>query len=694
LKAAVLYLVIGGLWILLSDRILAWIVLDPARYARLQTLKGWLFVLVTAAIAYVVVRSRLQEAVAFAELAADRESQYRRIVETANEGIWIIDQHAATTFVNQQMADMLGYTVAEMVGQSIFTFVSERDRPRAAENLARRRARLAERLTFRFVRRDGATIWAVLNTSPIKAEEGTYLGSLAMVSDITKRKEVQEEREKLVQRLGEHAREVQKIVDTVPDGLFLLSADRQVSLTNPVADEYLAELVDNGPDRLDRLGNKPVAELLTPPPKGQWHEIRCKGHVFEVIARSTDRDSKPANWVVLLRDVTERRNVQDLARRQERLSAIGQLAAGIAHDFNNIMSVIVLYTDMLLRTPDLSEEVNERIQTVSNQAKEATYLIQQILDFARASVLEQVALDLVPFVSGIVQLMHRMLPESIQIDFVYDKDDYVISADPTRIQQVIMNLLINARDAMPQGGTITIRLDRVRVGHQGGAPLHTMEKGDWVHISVTDTGSGMDPDTLARIFDPFFSTKPAGRGTGLGLAQVYGIVKQHAGEIDVTSELGGGTIFDIYLPMHPASEIVVSEDRVESVTLGQSETVLLVEDDPVVLASLTEGLRSLNYKVLQADDGQAALSLLQAHDGEISLVLSDFVMPQMGGRALLAVVRRQYPKVPMVMLTGHPLDRELDELLSEGLSDWLLKPPPLEKLAAVIARVIAEHAAE
>jgi two-component system, cell cycle sensor histidine kinase and response regulator CckA len=235
-------------------------------------------------------------------------------------------------------------------------------------------------------------------------------------------------------------------------------------------------------------------------------------------------------------------------QQQERLAAVGQLAAGIAHDFNNIMAVIVLYTQMSLRMPDIPTQLRGRLQVVDQQAARATELIQQILDFCRRAVLEPRPMDLEPFLKEIVKLLERTIPENIKMELTYGADDYTVNADPTQMQQAVMNLVVNARDAMlPKGGgKLDIELDRLRMTRHQEPPLPKMEAREWVR--VTDTGIGIPPEALPHIFEPFSTTKEMGKGTGLGLAQVYGIVKQHKGHIDVATKVGGGTTFTLYLP--------------------------------------------------------------------------------------------------------------------------------------------------
>jgi two-component system cell cycle sensor histidine kinase/response regulator CckA len=373
------------------------------------------------------------------------------------------------------------------------------------------------------------------------------------------------------------------------------------------------------------------------------------------------------------------------------LAAVGQLAAGIAHDFNNIMAVISLYADMSLRTPGLPAKMYERLETMNQQARRATDLIQQILDFSRRAILERRPMNLLVFLKEQVRLLERALPESIRIDLAYDRDEYMVNADPTRMQQAIMNLALNARDAMPEGGQLRISLAQIQIEDRRAARLPEMESGEWLQVTVSDTGVGISPDDLPHVFDPFFSTKAPGEGSGLGLAQVHGIVGQHEGHIDVESQPGQGTTFTIYLPALPMRPQEPLALEMSTLIKGQGETILVVEDDVVVRETMVDSLELLNYRVLEAANGQEALALLEQRGDEIALVLSDVVMPEMGGVALLHALRERGLEVGMVLMTGHSLERKMESLRAQGMIDWLPKPPDLEQLAKVVARALGNE---
>jgi len=543
---------------------------------------------------------------------------------------------------------------------------------------------------------DGERLNVIL-TMTIPEMPEKFNSVLISIMDITERKRVEEERERLLIQNRAQIRRIQQIIATVPEGVFSLDEEHHVVLINPVAERYLALLADAGMgDTLTHLGDRALPELLTSPPRqGMWHEVKYEDdgdqRIFEVLSRPMSTGAPEEKWVVVIRDVTQERERRMRIQQQERLAAVGQLAAGIAHDFNNLMAVIVLYTQMELRNPDLPAKLQDRLRTIVEQAERATELVQQILDFGRRTALKRQPMSLAPFLKEQVKLLRRTIPENIKISLDYEETDYVINADPTRIQQAIMNLALNARDAMPHGGHLQIDLAGFNVTDPASAPLPGMDAGPWIQITVSDTGVGIPPAALPHIFEPFFTTKGPGEGSGLGLAQVYGIVHLHNGDIDVTSEVGQGAAFTIYLPTVSIPPQFGRDVPLSALVAGQQETILIVEDDAAMRDALVGAVESLNYRVRTARDGRAALAILDDHAAEIDLILSDLVMPEIGGQALLRELKRRGLMMPVVILTGHPMDQALADLKAQGLTAWLRKPLDLDQLAQMLAQALRER---
>jgi nitrogen-specific signal transduction histidine kinase len=393
--------------------------------------------------------------------------------------------------------------------------------------------------------------------------------------------------------------------------------------------------------------------------------------------------------------MTEQYEMERRAQHQERLAAVGQLAAGIAHDFNNIMAAITLYAQMAARTTDLSPRNQERLTIIHQQALYATELIQQILDFGRRSVMKRHPLELLMLLKEQLKLLERTLPENIRITLHATPGEYIINGDSARLRQVFVNLAVNARDAMPSGGELHFEVQRVIVTPGTPPPLLELREGEWVLLKVSDTGVGMTADAQAHLFEPFFTTKAPGKGTGLGLAQVYGIVSAHGGYIDLQTQLNQGTAFYIYLPALPVDPPLSLQEEVRELPTGNGEAILVVEDNLTTRAALVDYLETINYTVLTAENGQEALRILaqQPASHPIALILSDVVMPVMGGIALLRDLQRQRWGGKVLLLTGHPLEEELKALRSAEetsiLAGWLLKPVGMEQLAIQITEALA-----
>jgi signal transduction histidine kinase/DNA-binding response OmpR family regulator len=503
------------------------------------------------------------------------------------------------------------------------------------------------------------------------------------------RQRAEADREQLLRRIQEQARVMQQLIETVPEGVVMLNHEGLILLANPAAQTLLARLaaVSVG-DHLAHLGDRSLEELLVELSPGHWHAVSHEGAHHEIIARPVRSAEPSSGYVLVIRDVTHEREIQERAQQQERLAAVGQLAAGVAHDFNNIMSVIMLYASGTQYDETLSPELQQRMEIIQKQAKQASSLTEQILDFGRRSSLERLPLNLNTFFKEAVKLLERTLSENIAVHFEYPDRPLLVNADPTRMQQVITNLVVNARDAMPDGGTLTIRLHALAFARPADAPLANMAPGLWAHIAVGDTGSGIPDEALPHIFEPFFTTKMRGKGTGLGLAQVYGIVKQHGGELDVRTQLGAGTTFHLYLPALPPRREQEARTTLPSVTTGSGETLLLVEDNEAARFALADTLETLNYRVLVAHNGEEGLALYAQHREEIDLVLSDVVMPLMGGPALFYALKEFDPEVRMMLLTGHSMNTDMQLLLADGMAGWLRKPPQVEELARAVAEAL------
>jgi len=635
------------------------------------------------------------------ELNIQDTGELRRYLETHPEFVQRTAQMIHVIDVNRTTLEMFGAaSKAKMLGALDRIIL-----PETADTLREELIAIAEGKTYFSGETVNQTLQGekrnVLVTMTIPSDPEKLERVLVCLTDITDRVQAEAEQERLLAQIQAQAQQLQHVMDAVPEGVLLLDQRHRVILANPVARDDLAFLADASlGDTLTHLGDVPLDELLTSLPEGLWHEILFGNRTYEVVARPIETGPTSAGWVLVTHDTTQEREIQKRVQRQERLASVGQLAAGIAHDFNNIIAVISLYAKMLLRNPDLTEDAIQRLEIVDEQAWRASDLIQQILDFSRSSVIECQPMDLRIFLKEQVKMFQRTMPENIEIRFSYEQTEtdaaYTVNADPTRMQQAVMNLVVNARDAMPEGGELDIKLARLTIEDPTQVPLPEMADAlsstrEWIRLTVADTGTGIPPEIRSHLFDPFFTTKAPGKGAGLGLAQVHGIVGQHEGYVDVESEVGQGATFTIYLPAIPVQRPKVLINTQQETPLGQGQTLLVVEDNDLTREAIVESLKMLNYRVLQAANGLQALDVIEGA-GPIALVLSDVVMPKMGGRALFQALkskqREDVGDVKMILMSGHPIEEELQALQAQGLDGWIAKPPDLGKLGELIAQVI------
>lgn len=510
-----------------------------------------------------------------------------------------------------------------------------------------------------------------------------------------------------------------RVIQSVPSGVALLDAAHHVLLANSTAWVCLnaiGEVDDSG--ILLRLGDLTTAELIgafeqaignhypAEPEAQALHNLSIDNHVFEITVRSLPRVEVPPHplvdqnlaeqnlaeqWLLIIRDVSLEIATFDHQSTQQRQAVVGQLAAGIAHDFNNILAVISLYCQLLQKKPQ-ANKYKDYLNTIREQATRGASLVSQLLDFGRQSLMQPTSVDLVPFLRDFLDLVRRTFPENIALDFDTYVENLYVHVDPSHLQQVFMNLALNSRDAMPTGGSFQIQLKTMDIGIGEPSPVPGMSPGLWSQILVIDTGCGMSVEIRDQIFEPFFTTKEPDKGTGLGLAQVYGIIQQLGGEISVSSIEKSGTTFTIYLPIEGLASVPRKEPplALALIPFAEKKRILVVEDEPAVRSALEEMLTTLGFDdIYIAENGHEALHCLLSVDGEIDLVLSDMVMPLMGGLELFEALRDKYPEVKMIISTGYPLENGGEALLRRGVADWVMKPFSIDEVSAKIRRALA-----
>jgi PAS domain S-box-containing protein len=424
------------------------------------------------------------------------------------------------------------------------------------------------------------------------------------------------------------------------------------------------------------------------------YELHWQKRIFESHVRPLrGPDGEIVGVIGVALDITDRKQLADQLRQSQKLQAVGELAGGVAHDFNNLLMVVKGHAEMLAdRLPrDSADRQNPALQNVEQiqqAAERAAALTRQLLAFSRMQVLQPRVLDLNEVVAGMIQMVSRVIGANIELAFLPGANLGRVKADPSQIEQVALNLVVNARDAMPDGGRLTIETSNVQLERDYATQHAVVDPGPYVMLTVSDSGTGMDAATKARIFEPFFTTKAQGRGTGLGLATVYGVVKQSGGYVWVYSELGHGTTFKVYLPMVQApAEKTAPEKTVQGHEPG-TETILFVEDEQSVRELVSEYLSARGYRVLDASDGQQALEIAAAHSGKIQLLITDVVMPRLSGRELAARLAATRPDLKVLYISGYTDDSVFRHGVLQGGMDFMQKPFNLKALAAKIREVL------
>jgi PAS domain S-box-containing protein len=408
-------------------------------------------------------------------------------------------------------------------------------------------------------------------------------------------------------------------------------------------------------------------------------------------------DADSAGLMLFLIDVTEQKNLEAQFSQSQKMQAVGQLAGGVAHDFNNLLTAIIGFCDLLLLRSRPGDPAFADIMQIKQNANRAANLVRQLLAFSRQQTLQPRVIDITDVLVELSHLLRRLIGENIELEFGHGRDLGLVMVDQGQLEQVVINLAVNARDAMPTGGRLTIRTANVRPAQARRRGHEVMPAGDYVLIEVRDTGIGIAPDNLARIFEPFFSTKEVGSGTGLGLSTVYGIVKQTGGFIFVDSNPGTGTAFEIYLPRHQAGEVIAT-DRTDAAEppvpkdLTGTGNVILVEDDDAVRTFGGRALRNKGYRVVEAKSGETALDLVRDATGRINLLITDVVMPQMDGPELIREVRHIDPDIKVIFISGYTEDAFRQRLGSDSDIHFLAKPFSLKQLAIKVKEVIGETA--
>jgi PAS domain S-box-containing protein len=631
----------------------------------------------------------------------NQTDRLRNVIDNVPGVVWESSLTSAggrsVDFVSDYIETLLGYSVEEWTSTPNFgrKIIHDEDRERVEQDLSNLIANgeAAISLEFRWIAKDGSVKWVQTKAAAVKDDAGSVVGFRGVTIDITDRKTAE-----FAVRESEERYRLLFANNPIPMWVYDLETLAFLEVNNAAVTHYgysrseflsmrITDIRD--PNQAETLEQN-IASIDGPisAPK-VWKHKKSDGVEIsvEITAHSLDFNGRRSR-LVLAHDVSDRQMLEQQLRHSQKMEAIGVLAGGIAHDFNNLLTVINGYADlMMLTAPEREGQFWSNLQDIREAGERAAGLTRQLLAFSRKQVLAPKVLDLNAVVADLEKMLRRIIGENIDFRTIGDEDLLHISADPGQIEQIVMNLVVNAKDAMPSGGKLTIESHNVELTETYAQSHISVSPGKYVMLAISDTGIGMTEETQRRIFEPFFSTKEVGHGTGLGLSMVYGIVKQSGGNIWVYSEPGQGTTFKIYLPV-VTSELSAPVEVVERPNLNGNETVLLVEDEDMVRKLTKNVLELFGYRVLEAAGGKEALEICNGAQCQIDLLLTDVVMPGMSGRELAVKIAECCPKVRILYMSGYTDNAIVHQGIIDEGAHFVQKPFQTDVLLRKVREVL------
>jgi PAS domain S-box-containing protein len=640
----------------------------------------------------------------------ESESRYRALFDNPVLGIRIssVADGGRIVEANPVYQKMTGYSAAELSGLTIFELTHPEDRESNRQLYAEMTAgrRSSYQIEKRFVRKDGSVFWGRLTAHPLRDASGKATHHIGLVEDVSEHRQA---REALLESTGR----LQAVLNAALDGIVLIDPAGTIRLVNPSVRRMF------GYPPKDLLGQN--VKLLMPAPWQEEHdgylarylatgEARIIGIGRQVEGRRRDGSTFPLDLAVsevrygeelfflgTLRDITERLRLESEIRQSQKMEAIGRLAGGVAHDFNTLLGTIRGYSEMLLSALPSDETLRRPVEQIHRAALRGAQLTRQLLLFSRREEVQAQAVDLGKLLADVEIMLDRLIGEDMQLTRQIEPQLGRVWGDPGELHQVVLNLIVNACDAMPLGGSLSLSLRNLETDHEVAVEGGRLPPGSYVLLQVADTGTGMDEEVRKRIFEPFFTTKEPGKGTGLGLSTAHAIVRRSQGGIAVESAPGQGATFRIYLPCagpearaEPEAAVEPPEAINAAKAAGAGGTVLLVEDDDMFRGLLWQVLESKGFRVLAAENPEAALELAAAHGDAVQLLLSDMVMPGGTGADLAAQLVDRHPGLKVVLMSGYSEDalarREADLTTADA---FLMKPFAIQDLLRLIRELLS-----
>ncbi|WP_462267390.1 PAS domain S-box protein [Desulfobacter sp.] len=621
------------------------------------------------------------------ESLREREHFLQTIIKTTVDGFWVLDVKGLITEVNTAYCSMSGYSREELIGKSIGELDTKETEEETAARIERIISKGSEIFETRHSRKDQSIYPIEVSATYLDVDGGKFV---CFGRDITERKQAEE-------ALRASEARFRNMVEDAPDPIFIQTQmrfaylnqkalnlfgakDAQELIGTPVMERFHPDYHDSVKQRIKGLNEhcKP-AELM------EQKYLRMDGStvLVEVTAQPIMYGNNDGA-LVFVRDITERKNLEAQLMQAQKMESVGRLAGGVAHDYNNMLSIILGYTDFAFEKIDTNHPLFSDLEEIHTAAERSVDITRQLLAFSRKQTIEPTLLDLNESVEGMLKMLRRLIGEDIDIAWHPGEHLWPVFMDPSQLNQIIVNLCVNARDAIKNVGKITIETNTKSFDDEYCAEHVGFRPGDYIMVAVSDDGCGMDIDLQSHIFEPFFTTKEMGKGTGLGLATVYGIVKQNNGFINVYSELGQGTTFRIYIPRPEALLKKLEKKKPTRPYAGGDETILMVEDDQAILKMTKMMLERFGYSVLSASKPEEAIEIANKYSGQIHLFITDVVMPEMNGRDLSKNILSIYPNLKTLFMSGYTANVIAHHgVLDEGVN-FIQKPFSREQISVKV----------